>query len=388
MAYYSIFPEKDSTIYSHPDRTRLNTGKDEVLELLEEKDSSKEIYYPSRFLIKFKNTEIKEVLETKLKGISTWATHLEVFATEHKSLHSQKIVQVYAISQSWDEGTGRFKNNPTSSNGVNWEMRTDTGSSARSKWTTSSFGTGTTGSIDSSLLQKGGGTWYTGSAFQSTQQFLNDDPLDINLDVTTIVQKWSSSLFAGQTYPTGITNNGFILRHPNSVETNTSSSFGEMQYFSSDTDTVYPPSLTFRWDDSSFDDNVTGSMASLTMSGELENHIFIKGLQPKYRESEKVRFRIGCRKKYVQKTFTESVLTSSFYIPEGSSSYSVIDVGTNTSVVPFSAYTSMSCDSTSMYFDQWLNTFEPGRYYKVLFKLKYDDGQEVIIDNDEEFKVI
>ena len=69
MAYYSIFPEKDSTIYSHPDRTRLNTGKDEVLELLEEKDSSKEIYYPSRFLIKFKNTEIKEVLETKLKGI-------------------------------------------------------------------------------------------------------------------------------------------------------------------------------------------------------------------------------------------------------------------------------------------------------------------------------
>ena len=31
MAYYSIFPEKDSTIYSHPDRLTMNTGNDEIL---------------------------------------------------------------------------------------------------------------------------------------------------------------------------------------------------------------------------------------------------------------------------------------------------------------------------------------------------------------------
>ena len=33
MAYYSIFPDKDSTIYSNPDRDTLNTGIDEILEL-------------------------------------------------------------------------------------------------------------------------------------------------------------------------------------------------------------------------------------------------------------------------------------------------------------------------------------------------------------------
>ena len=82
------------------------------------------------------------------------------------------------------------------------------------------------------------------------------------------------------------------------------------------------------------------------------------------------------------------MLTSSFYIPEGKGLYSIVDIATNTPIVPFSAYTSMSCDSNSTYFDQWLNTFEPGRYYKVLFKLKYDDAQELIIDNNEEFKVI
>ena len=34
MAYYSIFPEKDTTLYSHPDRKDLNTGGDEILELV------------------------------------------------------------------------------------------------------------------------------------------------------------------------------------------------------------------------------------------------------------------------------------------------------------------------------------------------------------------
>ena len=65
-----------------------------------------------------------------------------------------------------------------------------------------------------------------------------------------------------------------------------------------------------------------------------------------------------------------------------------MDVSTNTAIVPFSDYTKLSADENSMYFDQWLNTFESGRYYKILFKLKYNDGQELIIDNDEEFKVI
>ena len=36
---------------------------------------------------------------------------------------------------------------------------------------------------------------------------------------------------------------------------------------------------------------------------------------------------------------------------------------------------------------QWLNTFEPDRVYKIIYKLKYDDGQEEIIDNDFEFKI-
>ena len=60
MAYYFLFPEKDATIYSHPDRTNMNTGHDEIIEVVKEKGSSDTRYYPSRILIKFKNEEKKK----------------------------------------------------------------------------------------------------------------------------------------------------------------------------------------------------------------------------------------------------------------------------------------------------------------------------------------
>ena len=52
---------------------------------------------------------------------------------------------------------------------------------------------------------------------------------------------------------------------------------------------------------------------------------------------------------------------SGSFIPHGKGSYSIIDMATNESVVPFSAYTTMSCDTTSNYFKQDLNAFEPNR---------------------------
>ena len=55
MAHYFIFPEADTTLYSHPDRSTMNAGHDEILELVEEKATTGNTYYPSRILIKFKN---------------------------------------------------------------------------------------------------------------------------------------------------------------------------------------------------------------------------------------------------------------------------------------------------------------------------------------------
>ena len=55
MAYYSLFPELDTTLYSHPDRLYMNTGRDEILELVQERGNTNQRHYPSRILIKFKH---------------------------------------------------------------------------------------------------------------------------------------------------------------------------------------------------------------------------------------------------------------------------------------------------------------------------------------------
>ena len=115
------------------------------------------------------------------------------------------------------------------------------------------------------------------------------------------------------------------------------------------------------------------------------------GLKNKYRETEKVKFRVGCRKQYIQKTFSTSVQTlSSSFIPgcvSGSGSYSILDVSTGETIIPFSDYTRLSHDETSTYFTQWLNGFQPNRVYKIIYKLKYNDKQEQIFDNNFQFKV-
>jgi hypothetical protein len=379
MAYYSIFPEKDSTIYSHPNRTGLNTGRDEVLELLEEKSSTAELYYPSRFLIKFKNTEIKDIIENKTNGIP-FNTHLEVFSTEHKALHANHIVQVYAVSQSWDEGTGRFKNNPSSSNGVTWDLRTDTGSSARAIWATSSFATNSTGS-SCDFMVSGGGTWWTGTNYVAETSFSNADNLDLDINVTNLVKFFSASYYQGATYPTGIENEGFIIKKPIATECDASSSFGELQYFSADTHTIYPPKLTFKWDDSSYSHSGT----TLT-SGDI--FLALYNNKEEFQRKSKQRFRLTTRKRYPDRAFvTSSNYLDTQYLPT-TSYYSLRDATTDEVVIPFdTSYTKLSADSDGMYFDLWMEGLQPERYYKLQFRVDNTDGIN-IYDEDYYFKVV
>ena len=383
MAYYFIFPEKDSTIYSHPDRTKMNTGGDEILEIVKEKGSSDQRYYPSRILIKFKNDEIKDTISSKMGSStfnnSTSKVSLQLLSSEHKNLVSTLNLEAFAISQSWDEGTGRFSNLPTSSNGCSWINRDN--DVDKTQWTTSSFGVATTGSINASGITNGGGVWYTGSNFQGSQQFLRGDNLDTNIDVTTIVQKYSASLFANSTYPTGIFNHGFLIKQPDSIEENTSSSVGEMKYFSVDTHTIYSPRLVFKWDDSSHN-----KQSSAKQSGELNVSLYRN--QEEYNQNAEATFRIHVRDKYPTRQFT----SSSNYLNPGyfttASFYSIRDAHTEEEVIPFDDnFTKLSADSEGMFFKIYINGLQPERYYRVLFKHTNNEGIR-IYDNNYHFKVV
>jgi len=383
MAYYFLFPEKDSTIYSHPDRTQMNTGGDEILEIVKEKGSSDQRYYPSRVLIKFKNEEIKDTINkigSSTFNDGTSKVSLQLLSSEHKNLVSTLNLEAFAVSQSWDEGTGRFTNLPISSNGCSWIYRDN--DIDKTQWTTSSFGTGGgTGSINAVGITEGGGVWYTGSLFQGSQQFLRGDNLDTNIDVTTIVQKHSASLFANSTYPTGISNHGFLIKQPDSVETNTSSSFGEMKYFSVDTHTIYPPKLCFKWDDA-----VYSPLSAGFNSGELNVSLYRN--KEEYNQNDEAKFRIHVREKYPIRQFA----SSSNYLNPGyfttSSFYSVRDAHTEEEIIPFdNNFTKLSADSEGMHFKVYMKGLQPERYYRVLFKHINNDGT-VIYDDNYHFKVV
>ena len=62
MAHYFIFPEKDSTIFSHPSEQTTNAGIDEILSIQSRLSNLDGNHFPSRALIQFKQSEIDDVI--------------------------------------------------------------------------------------------------------------------------------------------------------------------------------------------------------------------------------------------------------------------------------------------------------------------------------------
>ena len=400
MAYYFIFPQKDTTIYSHPDRSEMNAGQDEILELVKEIGSSDSYHHPSRILIQFKNEEIKEAhdligseLFNSTTATVTSSVSLQLTVADTKNLVSTHIIGAYAVEKSWTEGTGKYLNLPTSSNGVSWKYRDN--SATATLWPSASFTAGTTGSITASgftvdsdgdissnyILETGGGTWYTGSDFYATQQFLEGESLDTDLEVKNIIQKHSASIYGSETFPDGVYNYGFILKTLDTVEGNASSSFGEIQYFSSNTHTIYPPKLVFKWDDSSYVLGEGGIARSGSLSISLYNN------QREYNQNDIAIFRINVREKYPERTFS----TTSNYLNIGylttTSYFSLRDAHSEREIIPFDEYTKLSADINGMYFKLYMKGLQPERYYRLLFKHVHNDGT-TIYDNDYYFKVV
>ena len=378
--HYFIYATKDSWISSGSNAGTTgvsekdqNYGQDPILEI-------KKVFYNSSFdyqtraLVQFDVTEISKSVSDG--SITSPKYFLRLYEAEgNQELSTEYKLAAYPLSQSWDEGTGKWGDNPKVTNGVSWENRSFKPNFTAVTWS----------KYDGS--QQHGGAYISSSGYQASQSFSYSSP-DVNMDVTDIVNNW----ITGSDADTYIPNNGFVLRFSGSQEIITGSEehiFGNLKFFSSQTHTIYTPKLEVKWDDSvpATGDN-TGSLIEFDVTGASDNYLYMTGLREKYRENEKVKFRVGARKRYVQKTFSTSVNTlSGSYIPATSGSYSILDINTNDTIIPFSDYTKLSCDSTSNYFIQWMNTFQTNRIYKIIYKVKYNDGQEVIFDNNFEFKV-
>ena len=357
-----FFATKDAFINSGSDQITgedwldKNTGQDEILEL-KKVFWNRDFHYPTRVLIQFDSDEIENFISSSDIGSTSYSASLRLYETKGTSGLSETYkIAAFPLSQSWSEGVGKESDRPKTTDGVSWKNRQYPAGGAEVAWATA------------------GGKYIAGDMV--TQSFSAESP-DINMNVTPILKKW----FGNENK-----NYGFLLRLSGSIETSTGS-FEDLKFFSRQTNTIYSPKIELKWDDHKpCTGSNTGSLTALDLSGEAENYLYPLHFREAYKEAETVKFRFGARKRYINKSFTTSVQSvSGSYIAEGSGSYSIVDLATNESVVPFSSYTSMSCDSVSPYFKQDLNGFEPNRAYKILIKVNHNDDQTIIYDDDFEF---
>ena len=393
--FYFEYPTIDTTLYQATPSSSTNTGLDEILEVRKDMNDSGTQIDVSRILIKFSYDFISSSIQDGTIP-STAKYYLNLYDAASTGLAVEQTLYTYIVSQSWGGGTGFYSRDPALGDGASWKY-SDNDTTA-TQW------------VSGSDTQ--GGTWFTGSIggtaaeySVSASQDLVYETQDIRMDITDLVK---SHIYSSSAYP----NNGFIVKRQNlptsesahsifdpslssgSAEYDTTH-YGQLKFFSRETNTIYSPKLEVEWDDSSFS---TGSLAPVSAS-ELENlTVYFKNLRPDYREDSKVKFRIVGRELYPERTFasTPAALTTK-WLPSGSGAmghgtyYSVKDAHTNETIIPFSTGSLVSCDSSGNYFNVWFDGFQPERHYRFLVQVISGSGtdqQKMIYDDGYEFKVV
>jgi len=346
----------DSTGIDEKDQ---NYGQDQILQL-GKKMYNQAFNSNTRVLVQFNVDNIKTYISSSGIEIGNYSASLRLYeANGTQGLPASYSISVHPLTEEWDEGLGKSVDEPKTTQGCSYKYRKKS----------------MDGGVEIEWSQ-GGGAYVSSSGLTATQDFNHESP-DLNVNITDILQ----SQLNGDT-----DNYGYLIRLSGSRETSITS-FEDLKYFSSNTHTIYNPKIELKYDDHVVaTGSVTGSLNELDTTGNVDNYLYKKSFRPSYKTDEVVKFRFGARQRYITKSFSTSVQeVSGSYIPEGSGSYSIVDLATGETVVPFSSYTTMSIDSTSPYFIQDLGGLYPQRMYKVLVKVSQDDGTEYIYDDGFEF---
>jgi hypothetical protein len=352
----------DASIYlQQPDQ---NAGRDEMLEV-------GKLYYGStkdiaRTLIKFNTGSIKS--EITSIGTGSYSVFLNLKAAKSEEIPLQYTLYANAVSQSWEMGTGTKFDNITT-DGVSWYYKDGINKWMNYTVTPDSY---VSGSDTGSILNGGGGTWYTSSMASQSFDYENDD---VRMDVTNLVKLWVSG---------SVPNNGFVVHHSLTAE-NDLLDYGVIKFFSKETNTIYEPKLELVWDDSRF---LTGSLTPVTGSAQDEYKVVITNLKNEYVANTTVKIRLKGRDIYPLKSFDRTFSYDQVkYLPSGSTQYQIEDYVTGEAIFPFGDYTKVSCDSTSNYFIMDLSTLPINRTYRLKIKI-IESGITTIVDDKYIFEIV
>ena len=389
--HYFTFADKDTTVYQHS--SSLNAGQDEVLEIRKDVSQTGTSVDVSRILIHFplefiSHSIVNGVIPKDSNGHTASSSfYLNLFDANPSSLVASQSIYAYPVSQSWKLGGGRSYDNPVTTEGTSWTYRH--------------------GYLDGlnwdGEISKSGATWWSGSSasggnaglettvgLETSFSFDSPKTTDVRMNVTDIVQWWLEG---------SASNEGFLVKRSGSMldkskgiinastDEGSSGSFGSFSFFSTDTNTKYPPTLETVWDDS-IGKWACGSLSPITGSDLEDMRIYMRGFRPAYTEKSKAKFRVIGRGRFPAKTYATTPSTLEVkYLPSGSSYYSIVDAETNEVVVPYGSGSKLSCDSTSNYFNLWMDGYQPERYYKIEYRVRSGSGTVDEIDQyfDEGF---
>lgn len=337
MAVYKIFPTQDATIYS--DKPNINSGLDEILEIRNLNEYKNSV---ARTLLKFDNLNLP-AMENMDGGFEV---NLKMYIAYASSLKENIFLNIYPLSTDWENGIGRYGDQKPGNEGATWNN-----ASTNEPW------------------QSSGGDLYPLEIYYPINM---DSSKDIDVDITRIFEFWLESF-----------NYGLLLKLGDEYEFNNSiESQPVLKYFSSNTHTIYPPHIEFKWDDSIWE-----NINQLETVDNTELYINISNNKGEFYEGSINKFRVNVRPKYPQREYKiKSVFTDNWVLPENSC-YAIKDLDTNEFIINFDeSFTKLSCDKNGNYFNLYMNGLQPERYYEILIKSKIEE-EVIILNNKMYFKI-
>lgn len=369
---WSVPAAKDTTIYEiDPYR---NTGLDQILELRKEGDISTSDLTESRILINFDLTDLPTILAENGISINDISASLKMYAVQEFETPQTYTIQAKALAVDWANGTGYLPFpggtiiSTSTTDGATWLSTAGTGSA-----TWSSSLSPSTAMLYNNQQTPGGGLWHTSSIVSQSFNFKSTDSADIN--VTKIVKDWVNGVY---------TNNGFLVSFNNSEISSSNYPNTNLQFYSSDTHTVYEPQLYISWTGSI--QYTTGSTSILTY--EDNPIVYIRNFKGELVKNKKTRVLIGSRPKYPRASFSQNTTFSDIKLLPSSSYYQIKDAHNEKVIIPYSEATKISTNASGSYFDLYTTMFYGERYYKFEIKSTFNGLTEYFTSNEFIFKIV
>jgi hypothetical protein len=349
-----------------------NTGLDEILEIKAGYDATSGDFVEARVLIQF--DEINSTLnyiKSRYAPSGSISSYLILHTVQKSELPETYKIKALKVVDGWLNGSGYTTlpagtiSSTYESDGVTWKTVAGYGSTT---WVDAA----TSSSSQISYTSSPGGGDYSGS-ITATASFNFKKNDNVIIDVSNIVNTWSS----------GSQNSGFLLKFDTTFN---SSSFSQgmptIQVYSSETHTVYEPQLLFAWNDQTYTVS-SSSFTAFTDSSVIYPIVF----KNSYPQGTDVRVNLGVRPRYPRKTFSQNTDFSTLSALPQTSYYQIRDAHNNEIIMPFSQFTKISSIDTSgtlqTYFNFYTGPLYPERFYRIEFKVQYNNGIIEYIDSDD-----